>query len=316
MDNILAFGAASGQAGRVDALFIMIAVIGGFFFFLTQGLLIYFAVKYRRRHPDRDNETPAITGNPLLEFLWILIPSIVVVVIFYYGWRVYTDQRIPVAGATEVHVNARQWMYEIRYPDGRTAINEIRVPAGKPVKFLLSASDVLHGFYLPDFRVKMDMIPGRVTTLWVQPDRPGSYQIFCTVYCGGGHSNMLGRLIVMPQGEYAEWVEQAGRKGAGGGEGEPLAVRGERIVKEAGCLNCHAVDGKEKIGPNLRGLYGSKVPLEGGEHVTADEEFLRESIVDPGAKVVKGYPNVMPTFKATIPPEDVEAVVEYLKTLK
>jgi len=317
MDNhVLAFGAASSQAGRVDAVFLMILVVGVFFFFLTQGMLIYFAVKYRRRRPDRDNETPAITGNPLLEFIWILIPSIVVVVIFYYGWRVYTDQRIPVEGATEVYVNARQWMYEIKYPDGRTAINEIRVPAGRPVKFILSASDVLHGFYLPDFRVKMDMIPGRVTTLWVQPDRPGSYQIFCTVYCGTGHSNMLARLTVMPPHEYAEWVEHGGRTAGEGRGEEPLHERGERVVKAAGCLNCHAVDGKEKIGPNFRGLHGSKVPLEGGTSVTADEEFLRESIVEPGAKVVKGYPNVMPTYKATLSKEDIDAVAAYLKTLK
>ncbi|MDA8179876.1 MAG: cytochrome c oxidase subunit II [Desulfobacteria bacterium] len=316
MDNALAFGAASGQAARVDAVFLLILVIGVFFFFLTQGMLIYFAVKYRRRLPGRDNETPAITGSPLLEFLWILIPSIVVVVIFYYGWRVYTDQRIPVAGATEVYVNARQWLYEIKYPDGRTAVNEIRVPSGKPVKFILSASDVLHGFYLPDFRVKMDMIPGRVTTLWVQPERPGSYQIFCTVYCGTGHSNMLARLIVMPPNEYAAWAAH-GEGGAGEGkEHEPLAVRGERVAKNAGCLNCHAIGGAVKIGPGWKGLFGSNVLLEGGKTVTADEEYLRESIVDPGAKIVKGFPNVMPTYKASIPPEDVNAVVEYLKTLK
>jgi cytochrome c oxidase subunit 2 len=313
MDNVFAFGAASGQAGRIDALFVTIAVIGGFFFFLTQGLLIYFAVKYRRRRPDRDNDTPAITGNPLLEFLWILIPTLVVVFIFYYGWRVYTDHRIPQAGATEVYVNGRQWMYEVRYPDGRTAINEIRVPQGKPVKFILSATDVLHGFYLPDFRVKMDMIPGRITTLLLQPDRPGQYQIFCTVYCGTGHSNMLEKLIVMPPREYAEWVEHGGHDEAGTGDQEPLHERGERVVKGAGCLNCHAVEGKEKIGPNFHGVYGSTVPLADGTSVKADEEYLRESIVDPGAKVVKGYPNVMPTYKTTLKPEEVEAVVEFLK---
>jgi cytochrome c oxidase subunit II len=316
MDNVLAFGAASGQAARVDAVFLMILVVGVFFFFLTQGIMIYFAVKYRRRRLDRDNVTPSITGNPMLEFLWILIPSLVVVAIFFYGWRVYTDQRISVAGATEVHVNARQWMYEIKYPDGRTAINEIRVPAGKPVKFILSASDVLHGFYLPDFRVKMDMIPGRVTTLWVQPDRPGSYQIYCTVYCGTGHSNMLARLIVMTPREYTEWAEHGGREEEEGEGKGPLHERGERVVRGAGCLNCHAVEGKEKIGPNFRGIYGSTVPLADGTSVKADEEYLRESIVDPGAKVVKGYPNVMPTFKTSMPPDDVRAAVEYLKTLK
>src|SRR5512139_2526555 len=233
MGSVLDFGAASGEAGKVDAVFLLIAVIGGFFFLLTQGLLIYFAVRYRRRSPDRDNETPGITGNHFLEFLWILIPSIVVLVIFFYGWRVYTDLREPRAGATEVYVTGSQWMFAVRYPDGRTGINEIRVPQGKPVKFILTASDVLHGFYLPDFRVKMDMIPGRLTTLWLQPDRPGKYQIYCTVYCGEGHSNMLAQLVVMEPGEYAEWVEGGGEKGEWD---EPLPRRGERLVNSAGCL--------------------------------------------------------------------------------
>jgi len=313
MGSLPNFGAASAEAGKVDAVFLLITLIGGFFFLLTQGLLIWFAVRYRRRSPERDNETPQITGNHFLEFLWILIPSIVVVVIFYYGWRVYTDLRTPRAGATEVYVTGKQWMWDVRYPDGRTAINEIRVPQGKPVKFILTASDVIHGFYLPSFRVKMDAIPGRLTTLWVQPDRPGRYQIHCTVYCGDGHSNMNAQLIVMDPREYAEWAKGGGEKGR---EDEPLPKRGERVVGNAGCLNCHAISGKEKIGPNLGGVFGSKVPLEGGKTAVADEEYLRESIVDPGAKVVKGYPNVMPTYKTSLPPEDVRAVVEYLKELK
>ena len=316
MGKVFAFGAASGQAARVDAVFLMILVIGVFFFLLTQGLLIYFAVKYRRRRPDRDNETPRITGNHVLEFFWILIPSIVVVTIFYYGWRVYADLHAPQAGATEVYVNARQWLYEIKYPDGRTAINEIRVPSGKPVKFILSASDVIHGFYLPDFREKMDAIPGRTTTLWIHPDRPGRYQIYCTVYCGTGHSNMLAQLIVMPPAEYAEWVAHGEEKGGEGKEHEPLAIRGERVAKNAGCLNCHAIGGAVKVGPDWKGLFGSNVPLEGGKTVIADEEYLRESIVDPGAKVAKGFPNVMPTYKTTLSKEDIDAVVAYLKTLK
>jgi cytochrome c oxidase subunit 2 len=297
-------------------VFVMILVIGVFFFLLTQGLLIYFAVKYRRRSPDRDNETPRITENPLLEFFWILIPSIVVVVIFYYGWRVYTNLHAPEAGAVEVYVNGRQWLYEVKYPNGRKEVNEIRVPAGKPVKFILSSSDVIHGFYLPDFREKMDMIPGRTTVLRLQPDRPGRYQIFCTVYCGTGHSTMGAHLIVMPPAEYAKWM--AHEEGEGGEEKghEPLAVRGERVVKRAGCLNCHNIEGPVKVGPDWKGVYGRKVLLSDGKSVMADEDYLRESIVDPGAKVVKGFPNVMPTYKTTLSPDDIDAVVAYLKTLK
>jgi len=316
MGKVFGLGAVSGQGARVDAVFLMILVVGVFFFLLTQGLLIYFAVKYRRRSPDRDNDTPQITENRVLEFFWILIPSIVVVVIFYYGWRVYTNLHEPEPGAMEVYVNGRQWLYEVKYPDGRTEINEIHVPAGKPVKFILSASDVIHGFYLPDFREKMDMIPGRTTFLWLQPAPPGRYQIFCSVYCGTGHSTMGAHLVVMPAADYEKWAAHETGEGGEGKEHEPLAARGERIVRKAGCLNCHSIEGPVKVGPDWKGIYGRKVHLQDGKTVTADEDYLRESVVDPGAKIVKGFPNVMPTYKTTLSKDDVDAVVAYLKTLK
>ncbi len=305
----LAAGEVSVTAGKVDAVFFFILGIALFFFLLTQGLLIAFAIRYRRRKGEEERETPSITGNRLLEFVWILVPTIVVMAIFAYGYVVFRDIRAERPGTAEIGVTARQFLYEFRYPDGRTAINEVRVPVGRPVRVVMTSADVIHGFYLPDFRVKQDVVPGQYTTLEIAPEKAGRYVIFCTQYCGTGHSTMQGALVVMPAAEYAAWAAAVP-----GPSAKPVAERGEEIRERSGCLGCHALSGPVKVGPDLGGIFGRTVELEGGATVTADENYLRESIYDPGAKIVKGFPNVMPTFKATLSEDDVAAIIAYLKT--
>jgi cytochrome c oxidase subunit 2 len=312
MANAYALGeAASRTTTQVDSLFLFITVVSLFFFLLVEGLLIYFAIKYRRKKGAEPSATPDIRGNLLLEGIWIVIPTLVVAVFFYYGYRVFRDIRTPSPGATDIHAVGRQWLFEFRYPDGRSSINELRVPAGRPVKLILSSDDVIHSFYIPAYRLKQDMVPGQYTTLYLHPDKAGTYDILCAEYCGVGHSTMRAELIVMEPGAYAAWREKKEAPA-----GLSLAERGKALVEKSGCPACHALEGKEKIGPNFGQKFGRKVLLADGTSVTADEEYLRESIYDPKAKVVKGYPAVMPTFKGSLSPDDVGAIIAYLKTLK
>ncbi len=311
MANAYALGeAASRTTGQVDALFLFIGGVSLFFFLLVEGLLIYFAIKYRKQKGAEGVETPDIRGNFLLETVWILIPSIVVASFFYYGYIVFRDIRTPSPGATDIHAVSRQWLFEFRYPDGRMSINELRVSAGSPVKLILSSDDVIHSFYIPAYRLKQDMVPGQYTTLYLHPDKAGTYDILCAEYCGVAHSTMRAELIVMEPGAYAAWRETQAAPA-----GRSLAEQGKALVEKSGCLGCHALEGKEKIGPNLGQGFGRKVLLADGTSVTTDEEYLRESIYDPKAKVVKGYPAVMPTFKGSLSPDDVGAIIAYLRSL-
>lgn len=311
MTNAYALGeAASRTTGQVDSLFLFITGVSLFFFLLVEGLLIYFAVKYRRKKGTEAAPTPDIRSHLLLETVWIVIPSLVVVAFFYYGFLVFRDIRAPVPGATDIHVAGKQFLFEFTYPDGSTGINELRVPAGAPVKLILSSDDVIHSFFIPAYRIKQDMVPGQYTTLYLHPDRTGTYDILCAEYCGVGHSTMRASLIVMEPAEYARWKEEKPLAATGS-----LAEQGKALVEKSGCLGCHAVEGKEKVGPNFGGIYGRKVLLADGTSLTADEEYLRESILDPNARVVKGYPPVMPTYKGSLPAGDVAAVIAYLKSL-
>ena len=224
---------------------------------------------------------------------------------------VFRDLRTPVPGAADIHVVAKQFFYTFQYPDGRKAVNELRVPQGRPLKLLMISEDVIHGFFIPDYRIKQDILPGQYTTLWLSPDKAGAYDIFCTQYCGVGHSTMRARLVVMPPAEYARWAASGGAEA-----GLPPAERGKRLVEKSGCLGCHSEDGTPKVGPTFKGLYDRKVALADGRTVEADEGYVRESILDPGAKVVKGFANIMPTFKGTLSDDDVTAIVAYIKTLR
>lgn len=306
-------GAPSRISGEVDSVFLYILLVGLFFFVVTQGALIYFALRYRKKKGEPERETPYITHNRALETVWIVIPSILVLSIFYYGYTVFMKMQAPMPGAQEIGVVAKQWLWEFTYPDGRKAVNELHVQAGKPVGLSMTSEDVIHSLYLPDFRIKQDILPGRYTKMYLLPDRPGEYQIFCAEYCGQGHSLMLGKLIVMDAHEYAEW---SGRQAEEAQAAMPPARRGEELVKNSGCLGCHTTDGSPRVGPSLKGLFGRRVELSDGSSVTADEDYLKESMTDPGAKVVKGYANVMPTFKGTLSDADITDIISYMKTLK
>ena len=312
-------GAFSGvetalASGDVDALFIFILAICAFFFILTQGLLIYFALRYRRKKGEQPAPTPYITGSTVLEAVWIVVPSLLLIAIFGYGFAVFVKMRTPLPGAAEVHVTASQFVWNFQYPDGRRSVNELRLAVGKPVKLIMTSTDVIHGLFIPDFRQKMDLLPGRYTFLWLLPKKTGTFDIYCAEYCGTGHSIMRATLIVMPQAEYQAWVQAETQKLQAGTQS--IAGKGKSLFESSGCLGCHSIDGTPKVGPTLKGIFGRTVQLADGKTVRADEEYLRESLVDPNAKIVKGFQPIMPTFKMTLKDDDLAAVIAYMKTLQ
>jgi cytochrome c oxidase subunit 2 len=313
MTNAYATGeAASRSAVQIDAVFLFITVVSLFFFFLVEGLLIYFAIRYRRRKGSDGLATSEVKSNFVLEIVWVIIPSLVVIAFFVYGYLVYQDVTRPSPGSSDIYVTARQFFFEFKHSDGRSEVGELRVPAGKPVKLIMTSRDVIHGLFLPAFRLKQDILPGQYTYLYLQPDKEGTYDILCTEYCGVGHSTMRGKLVVMPSAEYAKWAAA----GTAAQAALPPSEKGKALLEKFGCLGCHSIDGSAKVGPSFKGLYGSRVSLEDGRPAVADEGFLKESIVDPGARIVKGFPNVMPTFKGQLSDDDISAIIAYLKTLK
>jgi len=211
-------------------------------------------------------------------------------------------------------VVASQYTWSFQYPDGRTAANELRLALGQPVKLIMTSRDVIHGFFIPAYRQKQDVLPGSYTYLWLLPKQTGDFDIYCSQYCGTGHSLMRARLIVMPQAEYLSWQQGEQQKQRAGAQSPEL--RGKALFDSAGCGGCHSVDGTPRVGPTLKGLFGSRVELSNGTSVVADEGYLRESLEEPNEQLVKGYQPVMPSFKATLKPDEIEALIAYMKTLK
>ena len=296
---------ASTLAGPVDALYFFLVAITAFFSILIAAGIIVFAVRFRRRHPDEVGHP--IHGSLILELTWTLIPLAIAMLIFVWGAGLYFKIAYPPADATEVYVVGKRWMWKAQHIGGQKEINELHVPVGQAVKLILGSEDVIHSFYIPEFRVKMDAVPGRSTMMWFQATEAGEYHLFCAEYCGMSHSRMIGRIVVMEPSDFETWL-------AGGKPSGSMAEEGEKLFTSLGCATCHLPDGKGR-GPKMTGVFGSKVTLADGSSVTADENYIRESIMNPTAKMVAGYAPLMPTFQGQVSEEQLAQLIAYIKTL-
>jgi len=294
---------ASTMAGNVDALFIFLLIMTGMVTLLIFSCMLYFAARYRYRA-----NVPAeqIEGSTPLELTWSIIPLGVFLVIFTWGAVVFFKERTPPRDSTEVYVVAKQWMWKLEHAEGQREINELHVPVGRDVKLIMTSQDVIHSFFVPAFRIKQDVLPGRYTTTWFRATKPGTYHLFCAEYCGTQHSGMIGSVVVLEPAQYETWMS--------GGSTGPLSATGEKIFAELGCVTCHRSDAQGR-GPNLQGLFRKPVQLQDGRTLVADENYIRESILDPGAKIVNGYKPVMPTFQGLLSEEQLNALVAYVKSL-
>ncbi len=303
--------AQSTIAPEVDALFNFILVASTILFFIVAFGSIFFAIRYRRRNGEAQY-TSEKAHNTKLEIFWTVIPTILVVIVFFWGFRTYLKMQIAPKDALEIKATGQKWFWQFEYPDGASSTNNLVVPAGKPVEILLSSSDVIHSFYVPKFRIKMDALPNRYTKTWFEAPNEGTYDLYCAEYCGSGHSKMIGKVKVVSERKYAEWLKQNSMTG----EGMSLEVYGEQLYTSKACNTCHSLDGTPNTGPTFQGIFGRSENMQGGETITVDENYLRESILNPQAKIVEGYQPVMPTYQNILKDREVDALIKYLKTVQ
>lgn len=299
---------ASTNTGDHDWLFHFILAISAIFFALIIAVGTAFVLKYRRRPGVSAEKSP--THNGTLEIVWSVIPSILIVFIFYYGFTTYLASRTMPPEAFEVQVTAKKWSWEFNYPNSAQD-PDLYVPAGKAIRLVMTSEDVIHSLSIPAFRLKQDVVPGRYTDSWFQCDEPGTYNLFCTEYCGTLHSKMLAKVHVLPQAEFDDWVEKAADIV---GNAPSLLAAGEILYHKRGCAQCHSITGETLTGPSFLGSFGTERAISGGGRVTMDENYVRESLVNPQAKVVAGFQPVMPTFKG-MKDDEITAIITYLKSL-
>jgi cytochrome c oxidase subunit II len=295
---------ASTIAGEMDAFYLFLVLITTFFSLLIALLILYFIIKYRKT-PER--EAQQIHGSTLLEIVWTVIPLGISMVIFVWGAKIYFHQMRPPINAMEVYGVGKQWMWKFQYPGGQREINSLHLPLDRPVKVTLISQDVIHDFAVPAFRTKIDVLPNRYTYTWFTPSQVGTYHLFCNQYCGTKHSAMIGEVTVMKPEDYAEWLASGKAEGS-------LAAQGEKMFQEFGCVTCHRPDSGAR-GPNLQGLYGRPVRLTDNRVVIADDNYIRESILQPNAKIVSGFQAIMPTFQGVITEDQLIQITEYIKHL-
>jgi len=301
--------ASSTTAVEVDPLFYFILYTSAALFALIVGLMIWFGIRYRRRGKDvlttsHDNSLP-------LEITWTVIPTIIIMIIFVWGFEGFLKLHVIPHDAMEIKVTAQRWSWQFDYPVGALSINNLVVPVNKSVKLLMSSRDVIHSFFVPNFRIKMDVLPNRYTHAWFKATSIGEYQLFCTEYCGKGHSEMIGKVIVVSEEDYLAWLE------ASFSEGEDLSLEdyGMLLYTKRACITCHSIDGSIIEGPSFKGRFGTEILLTDGSKVMMDENYMRESILNPKAKIANGFEPVMPTFQGTLKDRQIDALIEYIKLL-
>lgn len=297
---------ASTHAPQVDLLYFFLLGVATFFTAMIAMLIVYFSIKYRRgAEVDRSASARHAWAA---EILWMVVPLILAGVIFVWGAQLYFDAARPPAGALEVQVVGKQWMWKFQHPEGKREINELHVPLGQPVRLNMISEDVIHSMFVPAFRVKHDVLPGRYSQTWFEATRLGQYHLFCAEYCGTEHSRMKGRVVVMEPSEYQAWL-------SGGTPGETPLEAGRRLFEEMRCSTCHRGGSPTSRCPPLEGVYGNPVKLESGDTVIADEAYLRESIIRPAAKVVAGFRPIMPPFEGQLGEEGLMQLITYIKSL-
>lgn len=297
---------ASAFAEKVDALYYFALAVSAFFSLLIAVMIFFIFVRYRRRL-DGPQVGDRISEPKSLEIAWSIIPLVITMVMFVWGAAVFYEKMSVPADAEEFLATGKQWMWKFQHPEGHREINTLHVPVGKKIRLTMTSEDVIHSLFIPAFRIKQDVLPGRYTTLWFEATRPGTYHLFCAEYCGAEHSRMIGSVYVMEQDEYQDWL-------AGGRSSLTPAESGEALFAQYACNTCHEAENTGR-GPSLVGVAGKPVQLVGGRTVVADDTYLRESITNPGAKIVQGYQLLMPTYQGQISEEGILHLIAYIKSL-
>ncbi|MBN1854132.1 MAG: cytochrome c oxidase subunit II [Pirellulales bacterium] len=298
----------STTAPVMDRVFYLILAICSFFFLVIVGLMVLFVIRYRRRPGVEPGRTA--THHNTLEIVWTVIPLLIVGLIFYKGFAAYMDMQTAPPGCYEIRVSARQWAWQFIYPNGHVDEN-LHVPVDEPVRLIMTSEDVIHGIAIPAFRVKMDLVPGMYTSTWFRAVRPGTYDLYCTEFCGDDHSDMLALVVVHGPGDFEKWLKDA----ANFLKTLPPAEAGEMLYRRRGCSQCHSTDGTAGTGPSFLGIYGKTHSMAGGESVVVDDNYIRESILEPQKKIRAGYQPVMATYQGIVSDDDITALIEFIKKL-
>ena len=309
---------ASTFAPQVDSILFLVTIISVVSIILVSFMLIYFVFKYKRK--SANDQTPAITHDSFLETLWTVIPTILCIVIFIYGYVYYDRYTTTPKDAYEINVTARRWSWSFAYPNGKKTFNELYVPINKPIRLVMQSDDVLHSFFVPAFRVKQDLIGNRYTFINFTPTKEGVFDIYCTEYCGLSHSDMIAKVHVVSEFEYAKWESGEEAKVENAYADMAPSKVGEQLYSSKGCVVCHSIDGANGVGPSWKALYGKKREFTDGSSELADENYIKNSILypvkGPDAKLVKGYGPVMPSYQGLLSDSEITAIIEYIKTIK